>query len=325
MKITDPLYGEFEITEPVILELLESPSVERLKGLYQYGAPPEIYPHFISYTRFEHSQGVMLLLRRLGTSLEEQVAGLLHDVSHPAFSHVIDLVFGDPVNETLQDTVHKDFFSQSELPAILLKYGLNPERIADYETFTLLEQPAPELCADRIDYSLREFSRWADPEGVPLMVVVLRVRDGRIVFGNRETAERFAQIYLKCQMEHWACPDTVIRYELLGRAVKRAIALGTLTREDLFTLQDREALERLHNSHDVEIGRILDLLNGAVQLEHLAKPPGRIRIKKFRYVDPGFLENGSVLRLSEAKPEFAQLVETKHIENTKGVLVPTVL
>ncbi|MEH6941868.1 HD domain-containing protein [Bacillus sp. JJ722] len=33
-------------------------------------------------TNFEHSKGVMLLIRILGGSVEEQVAGLLHDVSY---------------------------------------------------------------------------------------------------------------------------------------------------------------------------------------------------------------------------------------------------
>ncbi len=34
----------------------------------------------------------MMLVNRLGGSLEEQIAALLHDVSHTAFSHVIDYV-----------------------------------------------------------------------------------------------------------------------------------------------------------------------------------------------------------------------------------------
>ena len=41
---------------------------------------------------FEHSLGVYLLLRRLGADRREQVAGLLHDISHTAFSHAVDFL-----------------------------------------------------------------------------------------------------------------------------------------------------------------------------------------------------------------------------------------
>ena len=52
-------------------------------------------------TRYEHSVGVMLLARRVGGGLREQVAALLHDVSHTAFSHVIDHVFHDQARRPL--------------------------------------------------------------------------------------------------------------------------------------------------------------------------------------------------------------------------------
>lgn len=40
----------------------------------------------------------MLLNRQLDASMEEQIVALLHDVSHTAFSHVIDYVFDDHDN-----------------------------------------------------------------------------------------------------------------------------------------------------------------------------------------------------------------------------------
>lgn len=94
MRYDDAIYGRNEITEPVLLDLMKSDAMQRLKGISQHGVTAllGITPPF---SRFDHSVGVMLLVRRLGASLEEQVAALLHDVSHTAFSHVIDFVFND--------------------------------------------------------------------------------------------------------------------------------------------------------------------------------------------------------------------------------------
>ena len=46
----------------------------------------------ISTSRFEHSLGVCHLIKILNGSQKEQIAGLLHDIPHTAFSHVIDYV-----------------------------------------------------------------------------------------------------------------------------------------------------------------------------------------------------------------------------------------
>src|SRR3990167_3900982 len=102
MLIKDRVYGNFQINEPVILELLKSKLVLRLKGISQFGVPDK-YHYIKGFSRYEHSVGVMILLRILGASLEEQVAGLLHDVSHTAFSHIVDWVIGQGKTENFQD------------------------------------------------------------------------------------------------------------------------------------------------------------------------------------------------------------------------------
>ena len=102
MVIHDSVYGGTDITSEVILELINARSIQRLKGIAQYGIPDEFY-HRKNYSRYDHSVGVMLLLKRLGASEEEQIAGLLHDVSHTAFSHVIDWVVGEGGAEGYQD------------------------------------------------------------------------------------------------------------------------------------------------------------------------------------------------------------------------------
>ncbi len=85
MLITDALYGSFEI-DGVLEELILSERVQRLKGIHQAGASFLVNSKW-NISRFEHSIGVMLLIKKFGGSVEEQIAALLHDVSHTVFSH----------------------------------------------------------------------------------------------------------------------------------------------------------------------------------------------------------------------------------------------
>jgi hypothetical protein len=74
-------------------------------------------------TRFEHSVGVMILVRELGASLTEQIAALLHDVSHTAFSHVIDYVFDGHDSQSYHDEKKEVYMASTTIPAILAQHG----------------------------------------------------------------------------------------------------------------------------------------------------------------------------------------------------------
>ncbi len=80
-------------------------------------------------------------------------AQLLHDVSHTALSHVVDNIFDGRV-------VHEEdkwlFLEMTDIPDILSRYGFDPHTICNEDNFTLLEQDAPKLCADRCDYGVRD-------------------------------------------------------------------------------------------------------------------------------------------------------------------------
>ena len=165
MFIKDNIYGEFEIEEPILIELINSKPVQRLKGIIQQVIPTR-FQRFPWFTRYEHSIGVMLLLRKLGATIEEQVSGLLHDVSHTAFSHMIDMLLYNDLDENFQDKNHENIIKNSEIPKILENYNFDVNKISNPANFSLLEQPAPDLCADRVDYCLRDTYYWANPEKV---------------------------------------------------------------------------------------------------------------------------------------------------------------
>jgi hypothetical protein len=320
MKVEDRVYGPQTIEEPVLVELIEAPEMQRLKGIGQFGMPPHLLP-LPSYSRFEHSLGVMLLLRHLDASLEEQTAGLLHDVSHTAFSHTVDWVYGTETEENHQDEALERIILNSSLPPILERHGFEARRMADQNLFPLLEQEAPLLCADRVDYTLREMALYSDPENVPFIRDSLIVFDSRIVFNNHEAAGIFAKDYMDLQRGHWGNALYKTRWRLLANALKLGIKEGTIVYDDFYT-DDATVLEKLRKSKHPDVIRNFELLER--DFEVVEDPNGPFETKKkFRYVDPGFVENGRVYSYSEINPEYGALLEmeAKQARQPKSVRI----
>ena len=89
---TDPVYGQVRLTEPLLIDLFHSKAVQRLERIHQGGITAYIQPTRKT-TRLDHSLGVTALLRKLDAQVEEQAAGLVHDVHHNAFSQFIYFFF----------------------------------------------------------------------------------------------------------------------------------------------------------------------------------------------------------------------------------------
>jgi hypothetical protein len=315
ITIHEKIYGEYRIAEPVIMELLAAPSVQRLKGISQLGVPDR-YHHLKGFSRYEHSVGVMLLLRSLGARLDEQIAGLLHDVSHTAFSHVVDwIIAGQGGQEGYQDEQHKRIIASSELAGILRKYGYDPYQIADESRFPLLEQESPKLCADRIDYTLRELG----VEKARPYLASLAVADGRIIFTSIEAARAFASDFLGLQKGNWGSFESASRYTAFAQAVRYAIEGKIISFDDLWK-DDEYVTHIMENAQHPAIDAILEKLKEK-SLDHLPKSDG-VQIRKFRHVDPDVrMEDGSLKRLSELDEEFARDLREAREENSRGIHV----
>lgn len=318
MIINDVIYGQHKINEPVLIELINSKPVQRLKKIAQLGVPDQFY-HLKGFSRFEHSIGVMFLLKKLKASLEEQVAGLLHDISHTTFSHVVDWTIGNQSKEDRQDKNHSKFLYDSEIASILKKYGSEPKKIVNLKEFKLLEQEIPNLCADRIDYALRDFHIWANPKIVKNLIRNLANIKGEIVFTNFKSAYLFALTFLKCQREHWGGYEAVARYYLFSQILKRALDKKILIWKDLYQ-DDEFVVDKLIKSEDKKILTILNLLKNKPLPKNL-KGKSKIIRKKFRYVDPEFISDSQIKKLSQVSAKFKSFLEKQKCLNQKGVKI----
>ena len=313
MLVIDRIYVKEEINEEVLIELINSQSMQRLKDISQHGMPEEYY-YKPTFTRLEHSLGVLILLRRLGADLKEQIVGLLHDVSHTAFSHLVDWVLGDPYKENFQDESHLEIIKNSELPEILRKYGYDYREIADVGTYSLLEREAPFLCADRIDYTLRDALVTGVRFDLELILKHLINYKGKIVFDSAKAAKSFSDIYVKFQREDWGGDISKVYWHFLSDILKEALHKKIIYEKDFWTT-DHKIIQNLLESGDENIIKKIKALQKGLKFEDSSSSQEAILLKsKFRYIDPEILVNNELKRLSELSREYREIIEKEKSE-----------
>jgi uncharacterized protein len=168
-------------------------------------------------------------------------------VSHTAFSHVIDYVVDDHDGQSYHDK-RRRICGQNGRSPIIGRYGYDWQELIHEEDFPLLEQPSPRLCADRLDYFLRD-SRdlgLADRlERVDLvlahLVVVETAVGPRIGVTDLDVARWLGHTFMAADDKSWANFREVGLYELTAQAIKRALVIGLITTAD-FWLTDEPRL-----------------------------------------------------------------------------------
>ena len=317
MKFSDPAYGEFEITEPVLLETIMTGPVQRLKGINQYGTWQFIMPKMRT-TRFEHSLGVCFLLKRLGAGLEEQMAGLLHDISHTAFSHVVDYLYKQEGQQEHHESLFQDMFMNSKIPKIAQSNDIKPELFLEMESFFLLEKALPDLCADRLDYMFRDsvLLGICRPDEIKVFMDHLEVKDGQIVVTDLAVAKRMALSFIECSKRFWASPTQAASYQILADAIKSGMEAGIIGEKD-FLLSDMDVYNKLKYSRNNSVTGKLDLLNPEFFAVNSPQDFDFFVKTKARYIDPKVAQGDNVKRLSEidrdykkAMSEFVQRVSS---------------
>ncbi|QEC49575.1 HD domain-containing protein [Baekduia soli] len=324
MRVADALHGAADVREPVLRALLGTAALQRLAGVHQAGAVWLVRPGR-DVTRLQHSVGTMLLVRRLGGSTAEQAAALLHDAGHGAFSHVIDRVFDD-AGDCWHEDAGVDLLRAGEVPALLAGHGLDPDAVLALHDWPLLDREAPDLCADRIDYALRD----AVCEGLvtagcarAFLDALAVTEEGTLAVTAPGPAAWFAERFDRLVGTVFCDPTGIWADWVLAGAIRRALALGALDPADLLST-DAALLDRLRGAADPEIdGALARLVPGARAV--LARPGEDADVvvhPKPRTVDPLVLgAEGAPVRASALAPSIARDAAALRARVAAGIAV----
>jgi hypothetical protein len=319
--LRDPIYGLIPLS-PGESEILGLPLLTRLKGIRQMGFAWAVFPG-ANHTRFEHSVGVMhaagLLVRDLpGFSPREvelvRLAGLLHDVGHPPFSHTLELaarLYGreTQANELAALTSHEDaterkVLTDPGLKAVLRRHpefrGIEPKELAQlavgrHPDLSLSRLVHGEIDADRIDYIVRDNHHCGFPSGLDVHLIpalFLRRPDGEIVL-NEDLAYFAEQLLLArhhLQVKIHDDPLDRLADLLMARTVRAFFRLPDRRRrrdfsriaeeggdEELLGLLRREVPRETRELEEHLAGRPPWRLLGEVGFSEIS-PPGRYAV-----------------------------------------------
>ncbi|MCK4791268.1 MAG: HD domain-containing protein [Desulfobacteraceae bacterium] len=175
--IRDPIHDIIKIDNDLLLRVLDSEPMQRLRSIKQLGTAYLVYPG-AEHSRFTHSLGVYHLATSLMNQLESEgheiddydrlvvkLAALLHDTGHGPFSHLFEAVLKEVAYKFAEkhDSWSKKLIMEHKsLAGLLDKYSPFLKRdVTDvlsnsYKPLYLSSIVNAQFDVDRLDYMLRD-------------------------------------------------------------------------------------------------------------------------------------------------------------------------
>lgn len=289
-----------------LLDYLETPALRRIGGIsMSCGTDYSPCFHFrYWYSNLDHSVGVALIVWHFTHDKKQTLAGLLHDIAVPVFKHCIDFMNGDAqTQESTEERTSELIRTSPELMALLRRDGIAPEEVEDYKIYPIADNATPRLSADRFEYTfssgLTFFRVWelAAIRRVYENVTVLKNEDGTDELGFRDLSVCEEYIDTAAQLWYqWVSDKDRTVMQFLADICRSMAAAGYLTADELYTLSEREVIERIRTCPDRYLAECFRLFQAADEV----------------YVSPMPVEGRYCINVTTKTRYVAPLVQTRH-------------
>lgn len=207
------------------------------------------YKYFEFYvSRYDHSFGTAMTVWKLTHDEKKTLAALFHDVSTPVFSHVIDFLNGDYVNqESTEEMTEMVLNTSPGFIDFIHKDGFKIEDIANFKQYSIVDLERPKMCADRLNNVMTVGMGWIgslDLDNAKYIIDHINRRineDGEeeLSFTNRQAAQIYIDVNDSVN-ERLAYPEDGYLTDLLVKIVRRCIEKKYVKYEQLFFLTELE-------------------------------------------------------------------------------------
>lgn len=247
-----------------LLKYIVAPEFQRLSGVSMVNGIDycSVFKFQNFNSVFQHSIGVALIIWRFTQDKKQTLAGLFHDISAPAFKHAIDYMNGDAeTQESIEKDTGKIIRESKAITRQLKKDGILPSEISDYKLFPVADNEAPNLAADRLEYTFSNghflFDTWTLDQIKTFYadLILMKNEDNldEIGFQTPNLAAEFTTQNLALSLVYHSDKVRAIS-QFLGDMIQSMINSGYLTLEDLYVMSEREIIDWILSCGDKPMG-----------------------------------------------------------------------
>lgn len=292
-----------------IHEFSSTPLIQRLKNIgmncgLEY-TQFELFKKCQSYTRYDHSIGVALIIWHFTHDKTQTIAGLLHDVATPVFAHTIDFLNGDYLNqETTENGTREIIENSKELKQLLKKHQITIDSIVDYHQYPIADNDSPQLSADRLEYSLSNMLNYGycTIKDINLYYTDLIISKNEygvieLMFQSEKIASLFTINVLKNSRVYISDSDR-FSMQVLANLIERALDDNIISKKDLYLNEPFIIKKFLSNAYTNQLWQ--RFTHYSMIKKALVKPDNnwfKVNTKK-RYIDPFVLNLGRISSVS---------------------------
>lgn len=268
------------------------------------------------YSSLDHSIAVALIVWNFTKDKKQTLAALFHDIATPVFKHCIDFMNGDYENqESTEELTTKIISDSKEIMKLLNRDDIKLEEVCDYHIYPIADNDTPQLAADRLEYTLSNglgvrTKLWDLNEIKEIYnnIEVQKNENGidELGFKDLKIAEKFVNIMSKLS-SLYITNAAKYTMELLANIMKKMSAKNLITVKDLYTLSEKEVIEKIENCNLNNISTNFNIWKNATQIHECDVPVENkycVGVNgKMRYIVPLVKQGTEYIRINKLSEE----------------------
>ena len=254
-QILSPDYPEF------IDRYIQTEAMQRLSPIGQFCGCDYTKLHNIKYwySRLDHSIACALIVWNFTQDKAQTLASLFHDLGTPVFSHCIDYLFGDTMDQkSSEKTVLDILLGSKDIETLLDADKLTIDDVAHVERYTIAENKKPKLCADRLEGVFHTGLIWhgfwglSDIEKVYENIEILENEssEDELGFKNEELALKFFEGVYKYGIALQSNEDK-FTMQFIADTLKQIVKARKLSIDDFYRLSEAEIISRINQVSEI--------------------------------------------------------------------------